>query len=138
MPKRYGPKHRAERKFWSTLVNRGDVRCARCGFHIAKGQRWHLDHAEDGGYLGPSHARCNLSAGAVKTNKQRAMALRAAKGALPIGNKPAIKDDWFWNHSPWSRHWYEDSLRVPWCPCSTCSNATYEEFEHARRKLEAE
>ena len=29
----------------------------------------HYDHAEDGTYLGFSHARCNVRAGAIKGNR---------------------------------------------------------------------
>jgi hypothetical protein len=55
------------------------LRPVRVSHHSA--DRWHLDHADDGvGYLGASHARCNTRAAAIKTNKERAAALRAAKG----------------------------------------------------------
>lgn len=38
--------------------------CARCGQPIQAGDAWHLDHNDDRtGYIGPSHARCNTSAG---------------------------------------------------------------------------
>jgi hypothetical protein len=40
------------------------VRCARCQQIIAPAERWELDHAVGKqGYLGPSHFRCNRSAG---------------------------------------------------------------------------
>jgi hypothetical protein len=60
----YGARHQAERKRWDALVQAGIVTCARCGFLIEPGTRgWHLDHAEDRlGWLGPSHASCNLRA----------------------------------------------------------------------------
>ena len=42
-------------------------RCARCRRPIETGQAWHLDHSDDRAtYIGPSHARCNTSAGAMK------------------------------------------------------------------------
>lgn len=38
--------------------------CARCGLMILPGQPWHADHTDDRtGYIGPSHAWCNESAG---------------------------------------------------------------------------
>lgn len=41
------------------------VACARCGYAIRQGEAWHLDHDDEdrGRYIGPSHARCNTSAG---------------------------------------------------------------------------
>jgi len=46
------------------LVEAGIVRCARCQKIIAAGERWELDHAAGKqGYLGPSHFKCNRSAG---------------------------------------------------------------------------
>lgn len=65
-------------------VASGLVRCARggeCKFAelvdgvlvgglIRRGERWELDHADDGvGYLGASHAVCNARAGAASTNR---------------------------------------------------------------------
>ena len=43
------------------VVAEGEAVCARCGFPIGPGDRWDLDHADDGSgeYLGPSHAACN-------------------------------------------------------------------------------
>lgn len=61
----YGTAHQAERKRWSPVVAAGQAWCARCGRWIAPGQPWDLDHAADRtAYLGPSHRRCNRSAGA--------------------------------------------------------------------------
>jgi hypothetical protein len=49
------------------VVAAGGVCCARCGEPIAPGEDWHLDHTDDrSDYLGPSHRRCNLLAGALK------------------------------------------------------------------------
>jgi hypothetical protein len=63
--KRYGSDHKAARREWAPLVAAGFVECARCGVHIEPGERWALDHKDDGSgdYLGPSHKRCNDSAG---------------------------------------------------------------------------
>lgn len=61
----YGPEHQAERKRQYSLVQAGTVRCARCRELIRPGDAWHLDHDDDDRtrYIGPSHARCNTSAG---------------------------------------------------------------------------
>ena len=56
----------------------GYASCVRCGFPIVPGSRWHLDHRDDKlGYLGVSHALCNLRAAAKRGNK-----LMRAKQAL--------------------------------------------------------
>jgi hypothetical protein len=53
-----------ERAKWEIPVGLGQVDCARCHRRIRLGQPWHLDHTDDRtGYLGPSHAGCNTSAG---------------------------------------------------------------------------
>jgi hypothetical protein len=49
---------------WKLKVDRAEVDCARCGHLILPGEKFHLDHTDDRtGYLGPSHERCNTSAG---------------------------------------------------------------------------
>lgn len=46
--------------------------CARCGEELGPmGPYLHYDHDEHGGYLGFSHAECNLHAGAVKGNQRQ-------------------------------------------------------------------
>ena len=41
---------------------------ARCHYPIERGEEWHLDQNDErDGYLGVSHARCNLSAAGDKT-----------------------------------------------------------------------
>ena len=63
----YGSEHARLRRQWKLKVDRGEVHCARCGQWIEPGSPWHLDHTEDRStYLGPSHAKCNLSAAAYK------------------------------------------------------------------------
>lgn len=63
----YGYPHQKERERIARRVERGTEACARCGNLIVPGTPWHLDHADDrGGYLGPSHARCNEIAGRLK------------------------------------------------------------------------
>ena len=60
----YDARHDAERKRWAKVIARVPVPCARCGQPITAGMAWHLDHTDDrAGYLGPSCAPCNLSAG---------------------------------------------------------------------------
>lgn len=54
------------------IVRAGKATCARCGDPIHPEDDGHLDHnAERNGYLGPSHARCNLAAAAAVTNGRR-------------------------------------------------------------------
>ena len=60
----YGAAHDAERRRWAKVIARMPVPCARCCEPITAGMTWHLDHTDDRtGYLGPSCAPCNLSAG---------------------------------------------------------------------------
>ena len=60
----YGAHDQALRERLRPQVEAGVVRCARCGQLIVPGERWELDHASGKhGYLGPSHFRCNRSAG---------------------------------------------------------------------------
>ena len=67
----WGSAHQRRRAAIAPLVNAGKATCARCHEPIHPGDDWHLDHtAARNGYLGPSHARCNLPAAADKTNGQ--------------------------------------------------------------------
>lgn len=60
----YDATHDRLRRSWAPKVERCEVKCARCDQLILPGQTWHLDHKNDRtGYLGPSHERCNTSAG---------------------------------------------------------------------------
>jgi hypothetical protein len=78
----YGATHQADRKRWAPLVEAGMVACVRCGFAIFHGQRWHLDHADDGTrYLGPAHAKRNLRAAGKRGNEL--MREKQALDALP-------------------------------------------------------
>lgn len=75
MSARYGPEHRALRR--ALLKDAYGRPCARCGRPMLPGERLDLDHADDApGWNGLAHARCNRRAGAVKTNRARAAALR--------------------------------------------------------------
>ena len=59
----YTNAHVARRRQLEPLVATGQASCCRCGQLIQCGQPWHLDHRDDrSGYLGPSHATCNLRA----------------------------------------------------------------------------
>ena len=61
----YGTGHQVERRRWKLVVESGYASCVRCGFPIVPGAAFHLDHRDDKlGYLGVSHARCNLRAAA--------------------------------------------------------------------------
>jgi hypothetical protein len=62
----YTNAHVARRRQLEPLVATGTVNCSRCGQLIEPGQAWHRS-----GYLGPSHATCNLRAAANKTNGTR-------------------------------------------------------------------
>jgi hypothetical protein len=65
----YGTAHQAERRRWGLVVEAGQALCCRCGGWIAPGSPFHLDHRDDKlGYLGVSHAACNLRAAARKGN----------------------------------------------------------------------
>lgn len=80
---RYGAKHQAMRRALAAATTPASP-CCRCGHPLGSQHRvdgrgrkvglWHLDHAEDGTYLGFSHGercrvcgvKCNVSAGARK------------------------------------------------------------------------
>jgi hypothetical protein len=79
---RYGPDHRAFRA--GTVDQAVGKPCARCQLPMLEGQPVQLDHADNGqGYIGYSHRSCNARAGAVRGNRARAAAYRAAKGLPP-------------------------------------------------------
>lgn len=76
----YGGDHQALRRLWAVIVAEGRARCCRCGRPIQPGARWDLDHTDDRSrYLGPSHARCNRSAGGRKGNIRRRLARIAGR-----------------------------------------------------------
>lgn len=57
--------HRDERAKWKVLVELGGANCCLCGYPIAPGGAFHLDHTPDGtGYRGAAHPRCNVVDGA--------------------------------------------------------------------------
>lgn len=58
---RYGNGHRKNRAEWHSAVNAGIVQCARCGYRIAPGAAFDLDHL-DNGLSHPSHPFCNRAA----------------------------------------------------------------------------
>ena len=58
----YDAAHVKLRAKWARKVATGRVDCARCHKRISPLDEWHLDHADDrAGYLGPSHALCNVA-----------------------------------------------------------------------------
>ena len=64
----WGNHHQRRRAAIAPLVNAGKATCARCHEPIHAGEEWHLDHNDTrDGYLGVSHATCNLRDGASKT-----------------------------------------------------------------------
>ena len=78
---RYGSAHQAVRA--ATIEGAVGTPCARCKVPIMEGQQVHLDHRDGGnGYLGFSHARCNVSAGASRGNSMRAAIYRAVRAGL--------------------------------------------------------
>lgn len=67
----YNARHRKLRA--ELLPNAYYTPCTRCGQLMLPGQELHLDHDDNDRtqYRGFSHAKCNVSAGAVKGNRQR-------------------------------------------------------------------
>jgi len=71
----YDAAHDRLRQHWSPRVAMGAVHCARCSRPILPGQPWHLDHDDTRiGYIGPSHAYCNLAAGGLAAHSPRSAA----------------------------------------------------------------
>lgn len=69
----YGAQHQAARRaaLAQLKANPGQP-CSRCSQPMYPGQALHLDHTDDrAGYLGLSHAACNLSAGGRKGGRTR-------------------------------------------------------------------
>lgn len=67
----YDANHDRLRAQWAPAVEAGDIDCARCHLPIVPGTPWHLDHRDDrAGYLGPSHLRCNTSAGGRASHRR--------------------------------------------------------------------
>ena len=87
----WGAAHQRRRAAIAPIVNAGKATCCRCGEPIHAGEDWHLDHnASRNGYLGPSHARCNLAAAAAVTNGRRPQP--------PFVERPY----------KWSQRWFDD------------------------------
>ena len=87
----WGNAHQRRRAAIAPLVNAGKATCARCNEPIHPDEEWHLDHNDTrDGYLGVSHAYCNLSAGANKANGRRRP-------------EPYVQLPY-----RWSRRWFDD------------------------------
>ena len=66
----YDSTHRQERAKWQLIIGKTGWPCSRCDERIQPSDDWHLDHTDDrDSYLGPSHARCNLSAAGKKSQQ---------------------------------------------------------------------
>jgi len=65
----YGAFHRRTRRYFTTLVDAGLVRCARCGGWIAPGERWDLGHHDwdRSIYTGPGAPRLQPGDGQAPT-----------------------------------------------------------------------
>jgi hypothetical protein len=100
--RRYGTVRRTLRKRVSQDVGAGTAVCWRCHLPIHPREQWHLGHADDGRhYMGPEHARCNLSAaGKVRAEQLYGSSVRARR---------------------WSRHWGGSDTFEEWC--SECRRA---------------
>ena len=57
----YGNQHQKIRKALASLVETGDMTCARCGERILPGTPWDLGHDDFDRtvWTGPEHRRCN-------------------------------------------------------------------------------
>ena len=89
----WGHNHQRRRKAITPYVNAGKATCCRCNEPIDPGEPWHLDHSEArDGYLGASHSRCNLAAGAAVTNGRRA-----------ANTRPYVQMPY-----RWSQRWFDD------------------------------
>jgi hypothetical protein len=99
----YGGEHRKLRRRWAVKVAAGNVMCARCGGWIAPGSRWCLDHSDNrDGYIGPSHERCNIAAGARKgariSNANRDRRRRWSTASFKVRSADV-------GRRAWSRQW---------------------------------
>jgi hypothetical protein len=74
----YGAKHQKLRK--ALLPQAYGQPCSRCGNPMLPGQELHLHHNDSGiGYLGWSHAACNLRA-AARTARRKQLARKIVSG----------------------------------------------------------
>lgn len=96
----YGVAHKKERERWRPIVQAGEALCARCDEPIDPEEDWHLDHTQDRtGYIGVSHADCNIKAGARLGGK-----LRSRKGRPYRRTQDRLR--------PVSRDWLGDAVRI--------------------------
>lgn len=112
---RYGWQHQKRRASWASRVASGEVSCARCGWPIQPGERWDLDHADDGdGYLGPSHVRCNrATAGGARRGRGNSRPQPAPVSHQVLEDDPekgiywGPRDPQTGDQLRWSEPWFE-------------------------------
>lgn len=104
---RYGPAHQRARAAAIRAWQPGDT-CARCGHETdPRADDLHLDHDEDGGYLGLSHGspcrvcgvRCNVAFGGIKSAQLAGKRLRERRCTIcgtpytaPRGRTSAVQE----------------------------------------------
>jgi hypothetical protein len=67
---KYGWAHQRRRASWAKLMTTQLVLCSRCRQPVTPLQEWDLDHAADGGYLGPAHSACNRASSRHRVEAQ--------------------------------------------------------------------
>jgi hypothetical protein len=76
----YDAAHRRERARWRKIIDAEGADCSRCGRPIHPGQPFHLDHTADRtGYLGASHAACNVRAAAIEARRRQLNPIRRVR-----------------------------------------------------------
>ena len=103
MSDRYGSAHRRLRAKWAEVVARGEAQCSelvcvKVSRHINPDEEWHLAHTADGSdYLGPAHAVCNTSEGAIRGNQGRAFLVGDDARPRPCFSSPSPDERLSWD-----------------------------------------